>query len=267
MKINSILKKTIYDYRKSIIGWSIGILLIGIFYATIYPSVGGNQKFSEAFGQAPDAMKALIVSGEFFSTPDGFIHAEFFTLTMPLILCILAITIGSSLLAKEESRGTMELLLSRPVSRQKIVSQKIGALAIILLILSTSVWLGLYAGSLLVNTFTISLLPMAIAVANLGIMALAFGCLALMATSIKGGRSFATGIIGVYFILSFVVGTFAGQVTWLKNVESFSLFHYFNSVDILQNHAKLSDFIILITVAIIAVAVSIYAFRKRDTGN
>ncbi|MBI2368924.1 MAG: MFS transporter [Deltaproteobacteria bacterium] len=43
---------------------------------------------------------------------------------LPLLLSVLTIGLGSRLLAKEESEGTLELLLARPVSRAKLLAAK-----------------------------------------------------------------------------------------------------------------------------------------------
>lgn len=47
MKISSIFRKTLFDHRKAIIFWATGIILIGLMYAKIYPSVGGNANFTK----------------------------------------------------------------------------------------------------------------------------------------------------------------------------------------------------------------------------
>ncbi len=267
MKINSIYKKSIFNHRKAMIFWGIGLILIGLFYASIYPSIGDNKQFQQAFEHAPEGFKALIVSGDFFATPNGFIHAEFFTITMPLITGILAITISTSLLAKEEEAGTMELLLARPVSRVRIIAEKFLAMLSIMAIMSAFIWLGLFLGSLLVDKFDITLPYMAIAVANLGLLAVAFGSLALLITSIKNSRGLASGIAGVFFIFSYVVGTFGEQVGWLKKFEAVSLFHYFDSAEILRGNTHYSDMWILGAVIAVAGLLSVIAFSHRDTGK
>ncbi len=267
MKINSVYRKTIFNHRKAIIFWGIGIVLIGLFYSSIYPSVGANEQLSNAFDNASGAIQAFIVSGEFFSTPDGFIHAEFFSLTMPLIICILAITIGSGILAKEEESTTIELLLARPVSRTKLLIEKFAGMITVILALTFCVWFGLFVGSLLVSKFAITLSLMAIAVANLGLLSLAFGSIALMMTAIHRSRGLAAAISGVFFLFSYIVGTFSEQVSWLKNLEPLSLFHYFDTIDILQHNAHFRNFFVLTAIIFVCVAVSLFAFNHRDTGR
>jgi len=267
MKINSIYKKTLFNHKKSMIFWGLGLILIGLFYASIYPSVGANEQLSDAFDQVSGAMEAFIVSGEFFSSPNGYIHAEFFALTMPLIMCILAITLGSGLLAKEEESTTMELLLSRPVSRRKILVEKFAGMSSVMLWLTICVWLGLFFGSLLVSKFTITLSLMALAILNLGLLGLAFGSLALMFTSIYRSRGLASALTGVYFIFSYIVGTFGEQVSWLKKIEPLSLFHYFNTVDTLQHNVHIKDYFVLAFIIIISSVISVFAFANRDTGK
>lgn len=266
MKISSIYAKTLYDHRKSLFVWSAGIILIAIFYASIYPMISGDS-FKQAFSNLPAGMDALIGNADFFTTPDGFIHGEFFALTMPLIICIMAIVVASALIAREEDSGTLELLLARPVSRSKLIRQKITALITIIVGLSACVWIGLWLGSLLIDKFDVTLSYMAIAALNLALLAAAFGCLALMITALYGKRGVASATVGIYFLFSYIIGTFGEQVSWLKPLEPFALFHYFDTIDILHGDTRWWDMVILMMVCLLTYFVAELAFRRRDTGK
>lgn len=267
MKIRSVYQKTLYDHHVAIIAWGLGIIIISLFYASIYPSISGSSFTDAIQGMSSNLINAFIGSADFFSTPNGFIHGEFFTFTMPLIVCIITILVGSGLIAREEETGTMELLLSRPISRRRLMRHKAAALVTIVGILAACVWVGLWVGSLLIPKFAITLSLMAIASVNLGLLALAFGCIALMITAIKSRRSLAAGITGIYFLVSYIVGTFGEQVSWLRHGEPLSLFHYFRTMDILQKHTHWWDLVVLLAVCAVAYSIAEYAFSHRDTGE
>ncbi len=62
--------------------------------------------------------------GTDFISPVGYLNSQLFFLMLPIILGIFAISLGSDALAGEEGRGTLDLLLSTPLSRRKAVLEK-----------------------------------------------------------------------------------------------------------------------------------------------
>jgi len=63
-------------------------------------------------------MFGLDSSVDFFSGT-GFLEAELFGFTLPLMFAMLAITIGSKVLAGQEDEGMLELELAHPVTRMR----------------------------------------------------------------------------------------------------------------------------------------------------
>ena len=63
-----------------------------------------------------------------FGTPVGAGVFELFSLMAPLLLIVFSIGAGASAIAGEEDRHTLELLLANPVSRCRIVLEKLAAL-------------------------------------------------------------------------------------------------------------------------------------------
>jgi len=267
MKVTNIFGKTIYNHRRALFFWSIGIILIGLFYASIYPSIGNNPAFGAALANLPDTLKSFIGTSTFFQTPDGFVHGEYLSMVIPFILSIIAIIVAGSLLAREEEQGTMELLLARPVSRNRIVLEKIAGLAAIIASLTLFSWVGLWIGKLLVHEFSISLDKMALCVINAGLLALALGALTFLITSLKSSRGLATGLVGTYFVASYIVGMFGEQVSWLKHFSFLSLFDYYQSADILHGTLNPWNFVILGSIVVICYLLATIAFSHRDTGR
>lgn len=264
MKISSIFNKTLFDHRKAMIFWAIGIILISLMYAKIYPSVGGNTNFTKAFSSAPEGFQAFIGSAEFFATPNGFIHAEFFALTMPVIFCILAIMVGSSLISNEEESKTIELLLSRPIKRSRIVYGK--ALGMIILIgwLGVCILIGLISGRYIVPEFSINLTQVGLSVLNLVLLSLVYGMSALALSCVFGRRGISAGIVGGYFIMSYIIGTFGDMIDWIKPFKTVSLFTYYDTQSILQGAINWWHVLFLLVVGGIIYAFAILSFSRFD---
>lgn len=265
LQLRSIFHKTLFDYRRAIFGWSFGVFLLVLMYASIYPSVGANQQFDELLQSLPEAFRSLIGEAGFFSTPEGFINGEFFSLTFPLIIGILSIIIGSAIISREEENGTLELLLSRPVSRAKLLCQKVLGLQLVTALITLAGWLGMLAGRLVIEEFTIDLWRALAATLMVLLLGWVFGFFALLVTTLKG-RGVGAGVAGAIFIASYVVSTFAASVKWLDNVQPFSLFEYYKTDQVFLHGINWWHVLLLG----ILLALSYYAthlvFTRRDLG-
>ena len=99
---------------------------------SVYPTVHANPALNRLVQQYPDALKAFIgFGGEVdYLSPAGYLGSELFSFMVPLLLLVAAIGAGARAIAGEEEAGTLELLLSCPVSRRRVVLEKLAALAI-----------------------------------------------------------------------------------------------------------------------------------------
>ena len=92
---------------------------------SFYPSISTNdalQDYIDAFD--PDLL-AIFGFTEMIDMTSGagYLSAEMFSLMVPLLLIIFAISLGASAIAGEEDKRTIEILLSEPVSRQRVFSK------------------------------------------------------------------------------------------------------------------------------------------------
>lgn len=263
LQLRSIFHKTLFDYRRAVFGWSFGVFLLVLMYASIYPSIGGNQDFDELLQSLPEAFKPLLGEAGFFSTPAGFINGEFFSLTFPLIIGILSIIIGSAIISKEEETGTIELLLSRPVSRSKLLCQKVLGMQLVTGFITLAGWLGMVAGRMVVDEFDVDLGRAFAVTLMVLLLGWVFGFLALLVTTLKG-RGIGAGTAGVVFIVSYVVSTFAASVKWLDTIQPFSLFEYYKSDQIFLNGLNWWHVLLMALLLTACYVATHIAFTNRD---
>lgn len=109
--------------RKALIIWSICMFLLvlsGMSKYTVYSSSGSG----DVFNKMPYSMKALFGIGTF----DVAKMSGFFAFLFPyleLTAAIHAVLLGSSIIAKEERDKTTEFLMAKPVSLNTIVTSKL----------------------------------------------------------------------------------------------------------------------------------------------
>ena len=85
---------------------------------------------------------------------------------------------GGGTIAKEEERGTLDLLLSTPLPRWLVVTHKFAAMTVIIVVAALALWVGLAVGAAIVGV-DVSLWRMLQASISGVLLGLAFGALAL----------------------------------------------------------------------------------------
>ena len=74
-------------------------------------------------------MQALLGSDLAYSTAPGFVSAEYFS-WIPILLIVYTVIQGTGAIAGEEGSGTIDLLMSQPITRAEMVLQKTVAVCI-----------------------------------------------------------------------------------------------------------------------------------------
>jgi ABC-2 type transport system permease protein len=210
----------------------------------------------------PDALRAMIGSAD-MGTPEGFLTAEIFSITLPVTLIAVAAMLGGRALAGEEEDRTMDLLLANPVTRSRVVAEKAGALAIVMVALGLANAIGTWLGSLIgglgvsaVAIFATSLLG--------SLLGLFFGYLALAISAGTGSRRAAAyGTAGVAFV-SYFAASFLPVSANLADWARVSPFYYYTEGDPLTNGVEWTNALVLVVLSAVALAVAVPLFQRRD---
>lgn len=259
----TIYKWTIWQRRWSIFWWSVGVVALVVITLVFYPAFKDQADLNKQLENLPQAAKSLISdTGDFFS-PQGYLSSQLYYLTLPLILSILSMGLGSSLIAKEEDGGTIELLLSRPVSRGKVLLGKAAAGVVILIIVSVLALISAVVMCKLVS-IDVSLAGVVMATFMALVLALLFGAVAFMVTTIGRARIASIGIAVLIAFGGYIVSSLAEVVGWLKWPARFLPYHYYQPGAALNGNYYWRNVIFLLIVTVILGFISWSAFRRRD---
>lgn len=253
--------KTLKDNFKTILIWSISLILIVFMYTLIYPSISSQNQINDIFKSLPPALQAIEGSVGEITTPNGYIGSEYLSLTFPIMLGILAILIGSSLINKEEESGTIELILARPVKRLQIYYQKFWGLVVAITIVGLSGWLGMFLSQSLIK---INLVNFFWATLSGILLSLVIASIAYAITGITNKKSISTAIATFVLVASYLVDTLVKISDKLKGIDKISLFHYYDADNILKNGPHYSAYLIPIVLIIIFLFIGAISFNKRD---
>ncbi|MGE0056954.1 MAG: ABC transporter permease subunit [Dehalococcoidia bacterium] len=256
----AIFFKTLRDLRWQVAGYGLGLALLAAIVIFIYPSYSSQLDDFEI----PEALKGFM-GEEGYTTPKGFISAEFFSFA-PAVLCIFAIMAGTAALGGEEANGTLELLLAQPVSRRRLVLEKMFGLVActFAIIIVTAV------GWLLSVPFVdidISYGALLLATAGIAPLALAFEAIALWATAALPDRKLATGIVTLVAIVSYLAAYLASVVDVLAPLRWASLFHYHDGTNALSHGLHPGGTVVLLLVTAVFAFLTLLAFERREIGS
>jgi ABC-2 type transport system permease protein len=175
----------------------------------------------------------------------------------------LAITIPA--LAGQRQRGTLEMLLARPIRRSTLVATIALAVASMLLLVLFAMVAGILAGS------SVEGLSDQVPVRELLVVwlwsALLYGAfasfaLAASATSNRNGPavSWTLGFLIANYFFEILGGFWDQAKAW----QPYSLFHHFQAADILAGRLSAFDLVVLGLAIMIPLAYAFYIFPRRD---
>ncbi len=258
----SIFTKTLYQQRWSIVFWGLGVIGMCLLMMAFYHSFSGGQ-FDEALKNLPESMKGLVGDVDLIKTVPGYVSQEVFGLRVPLLVLVMGIMLFTGLLAGEEGDGTLQTVLSQPVSRLKVFVEKLLAGIVVSLIICMTAVVGVWVGLLLINE-TMSITRLIEAVLGVWLLVFLFGSLGFAIGAITGRRGFAGSIAGLVAFSTYLLTSFAASVSGIKTVERLSPFHYYNNPGIASYGLKATNVYVMLSVSAIFLLVAAVIFLKRD---
>lgn len=203
------LRHTYLQLKGQIIGWGLGIALLGLMIVPFYDVFGGQQEqFQRMIENYPPEILAFF-GGDATSvlSPAGYLKMYAFSM-LPIIVGIFSLLAGSGLIVSDEERGRLDLIITHPVGRSALFFGRfLGLLAAVISILVLG-WLGfcIFLGqSGLGLTWGQVAVPFISLLAQLVIYA-ALAVLLSMLLPTRNLAAMATGIVLVisYFMTSLV---------------------------------------------------------------
>lgn len=257
-----ILAKTLRDRRRGLLGWSAGIVGLVAVIAAYWPSVRDSPDLRRFVEELPEGVRAFVGEAD-ITTPVGFLAAELFSFMVPLLFLIVAIGMGARAVAAEEERGTIDLLMALPITRRRMVVEKVAAGVVVLAALGL-----VLLASLLGAAATGMDLPAGrmaqISLATV-LLALPFGALALAISCASGARGLAVGLASAAAVAAYMVDALAPLVDGLAGWRDLSPFAWYARDEVLDGGGLAAwRAALLVGVAAALTAVAVVALERRD---
>jgi len=263
--LRNVYAKSLRDMRRSIVWWSLGLIAMTALMIAVYPTVRDNPDLNKLVENYPDALRAFIAfGGELdYTSGAGYLGSELFAFMVPLLLAVAAIGAGARATAGEEEAGTIDLLLANPVSRRRLIVEKTAALATEVALLALVLWISLLLGVEIVG-MDVSVANLAAATFAAALLAFSFGAIAVLAGSISGRRSVAIGVPAAVAVAAYLVSSLGSLVGSLEFARKASPYYHYVASDPLRHGLDLVHVGFLLGIGIIAIALAVLAFERRD---
>lgn len=259
------LRRSLDAMRMTMLSYAVSIFFYALLIALFFPAIRSNSaQIDKIVRTLPTAViKAMSIQN--YSTFPHYMGGEFLNLIWPIIAAVFVILAGSAVVAQEVEQGTIDLWLSVPVSRARLLASKLVAILLGLCVLAFATDLALAVGARLIGESLSAGGILALSV-YLVLFPLTIGCFAAAISSVSSSRAHAAGIAAGVLILSYliwVVGLIGGRWSWLQHLSVFSLFH---PQEALSNAAfGVTDVIWLLVITAVCAAASLIAFQRRPT--
>jgi ABC-type transport system involved in multi-copper enzyme maturation permease subunit len=238
------------------IGWG---LLIPVIYSA-FSEVIRDLATSGAF---PEELTNF-GSGSLFTLP-GAITLGFQHPLAIAMIGIFAVGASATAVAGERARGTLEVLLARPISRLALYASILVALLIAVLVVLLAILGGMIGGTAMqgiTDEVDLGLMPL-VAVNGFGLWA-AFTTFGLAASVSFDRPGPAIGLSLAYLLLNYfleILGSLWTDAAW---TQDYSLFHHFNPGAILTGELQVTDLVIVFAAAVVPIVYAIMVFPRRD---
>jgi ABC-2 type transport system permease protein len=263
----SIFKEVLRRSWRQIIYWGIGIALLIVYIATVLGDSEMLAAYTEMVAKMPTGLMEMFgLNPETLGSVEGYLAWGVFSYTA-LIIAVYAVIAGLNVTANEEDSGIMDVLLSLPVPRWRVVIEKlaaftvmllgivaIGFVAMVLAMQTTDYYIGV--GQLLqsfLNMIPISLFVMAFTA---------------FVSALVRGRNTAAAIATAFVIASYFIDSIGGMLggDFADALGRLSIFHYFDPEPVLLGGLVWTNVLGLLAAAALLLGGTQWAFNRREVG-
>jgi len=268
MKQGIIFMETMRRNWRQMVYWGMGLLLYAVSIFLILPDETGLEGYGEVLEGFDEAvLSALGIAGDFdIGTPEGYIGYSFFGFVL-LIMSVYAVIAGLNITAVDEDSGTMDVVLSLPVTRWQVIVEKIAAYTVIVFGIGLISFVGMMIGQQLAGD-RVSFDTGTVLAACLGFAPPTILMIAITAFvgTVARRRTTATAIAGGFVVASYLINA-VGSV--LNNdlgdaIKQVSVFNHYAGTDVFGGGVQLSSVLLVVVVTLVLVVGAVQFFEQRD---
>lgn len=260
----NIVLRELRSIRKSLIIWSVSMVFL--IYVGMVKYAGfkeAGESIEEMMEGLPSAMKAIFGIGTLDLTQASGYYIVFF-LYFSLLCGVHAIMQGAVVLSKEERDKTADFLFVKPVKRRKVITAKIIASVISVVVLNAVTWItsifivDIYNDGASINDIIRDMML------ALFIVQLTFFAVGLFIGAVSESTKKATGLSTSILLSTFIMSVVVDMYSKLKFLKYFTPFKYFDGKDIFIHGFDVFYVSLSVLIIVVAIIGAYYMYEKKD---
>lgn len=263
----SVFWETLRRESRSTLFWSIGMALYGVLTTAILPDPNGMQQIVDTMESLPPFFFQMLGVEDLsiLATPAGFIGLRFF-LTAAVLLAVWAVLSGLNVITNDESRGIANMVISLPLSRARVLVERILAYIFPSIVIPLAGVAGLAFG-MTVNPFAKTEMgPLILAGLMLTPVALVILSLTVLIGAAMPRRGMVAATAGGFVAISFMLKSVAGiaRSNFGDTMAELSVFQHADAIVILRDGFPVVTALILLGLAAVMAVAAAGFFQSRD---
>lgn len=255
--LSTVLLKALRDQFPTILAWIAGLVATIALYVSFYPSIRTDPSLVSLKTDAiPAGLSTAFGLDADLSVASAYLNATVFNLILPWLFIAYAVSNATRLIAGDEDRGLLELMLSLPIRRGRFVLDRFEALVIAIGGLALVAGLAIWAMCRIVDA-TVPVSQIAAAVASTALLGLSIG-------AATGRPSLALGGSLGFAIASYLANAVAKTVPSVDGLKGLSVFHAAFGNEPISNGFGWIGIVALLVVIGATTIVAVLSFTRRD---
>lgn len=266
--MKAIITRVLNTNVKKVVIYLIISTIFLVLYAGLFPELQSQgEDFQKLLSSFPEGFLDAFGFKEgldFFSNFGAFLSTEYFSFVWPIMAITFLISYGSGAIAGEIERGTIDIILSQPISRLKVYFGKVFAgidlLTIFIIITISMIWP-------IARVFNVDISIQKLIITSIGGALFCFSILGLsfFFSSFTSTSGRATLIVAFILLVMYALDLLANLNADYDFVQYFSYFYYFDQNALLiEGKLAIESILVLGVTGTINILFGAFLFLKRD---
>jgi ABC-2 type transport system permease protein len=260
----TVFRHSLSRYTGQILGWGIALALFCAYGLLLYDTLvepEAQQQYEQLISKYPPELMTFFGDMSQMFTPGGYLDTLFFSY-VPIVIGIFSIISCASLLAGDEEKGILDLVLAHPISRSKLYFRRLGAFAVATILILFISWLG-FVATLHNTSMDATVWEIILPFLSLFSLLLFFGTLTILLSMLLPSLQWAASTSGLLLVASYFLTSLARLSENLRLIEKFFPMHYYQGGQALTN-MNWGWFGLLLAFSIIFASFAWWLFERRD---
>ncbi len=256
--LRAVVRRGLLDRRRGTLVWGGSLGALGAFMAAVYPSI--QSSIENIAKNYPAGLKQAF-GVEAMNTVEGYVHAEMFSLIVPLAIGYFAIRAVAGAIVGAEERGNLDTILALPLSREVLLigSYVVAATASMVILGLTGV-MTFIAGRIAGTHISLGL----VIAGSMGVWSLAlfFAGVSALASAVLHGSKTVTGIALAALVAMYALDVAGRLADGLEPLRWVSAFRYYGAP--LRDGIDPASFIGLAAAGVLLLILGAVLIDRRD---